>query len=315
MNLTDSELVETLRERVSSAPPMTLDPADVVHLGRRRVRARRAGAAAGALVLVAAVAVGVSALPGGVAAPPAATTAPEPSATPSSAALPDADVVTLAPTLRAVRSPVATTAPDGTTWWLTGLSADGQELMIGAEPQWWGTQMRVPFAVGDPRTDDERLSLDVPWDPEADVRDHGSGNGYPSQASTALGVPGDMVQLGLGAVPAWMPGTRVALTFSYGVPDAEGRVRHVFELPTFADPSGTGASLYAFAGDPSLADLTGAVPRGETVSGGYWVVYVAPDGSTYVNGLEVTPQQLGLWLSQAPVDEVVAELRALGAVL
>ncbi|MCM0641510.1 hypothetical protein [Cellulomonas wangsupingiae] len=313
MNRTADELTAALHRAASRAPHMSLDPVETVRLGRRRARTRRAGALGGAAVLVVAVAVGASALPDRAPTLPAAPT--DPVASSAAAPQPTPDVVALAPTLRATRSPAATTSPGGTTWWLTGLSASGEHLVLGDAPVRWGTRTSVPFAAGDPGSDAGVASLELEWDAQADVRDHGPGNGYPSQASTSLGVPGDALEITMGAVPAWMPGARVALTFSYGVPDADGEVRHVVELPTFPDPSGTGAQLYAVAGDPSLPDLTGTVPRGGSVSGASWVVFVGADGSTYVNGLPVTPGQLGVWLGEGAVDEVVAELRAMGAAL
>lgn len=304
MTLRDDDFATLLRRRLDVPPAMSLDVARAVRDGRRRRVRLQTVTAGSAAALVAGVAFLPAVLHG---------TPPPPAPVAASPAAP-ADVVRLAPALRATRAPVARTYPDGSTWWDTGLGADGTSLAFADENSWWGTQRDIELAVVTPDGDPVSAGS-FAWDDEADVRDHGPTTGYDSAVSTSLGAPGTAVAVSVGATPAWLPGARVALVLSYGVPDSSGRLRHVYEIPTFADPAGSGASLHAIGADESALDMTGGVPRDGTVPGMAWIVYVGADGSSYVNGLPVTRHQLAMWVPQAPVDEVVEELRALGAEL
>ncbi len=319
MTTTDDALVTRLRTSADAqVPPMSLDPVSTMTLGRRR-RRRRASAVVGVTAVAAGALVTATVLVGGGAAVPPAGMPVDPAG-----ALPDAaseipsaaDLATLAPALRATRAPAEWVRPGGDIWWSTGLAAGASHLVLGPAPAPDGSWRDIPFAVATTTSTDATLTpVTVPWDAEADLLGHGPSQGYDSMLLTGMGTRSAPVAVAVGAVPAWMPGARVALALSYGVPDAAGDVRHVFEVPTYADPTGSGATLFSVLGDGSVVDLTNEAPRGATVSGAAWFVFVGDDGSTYANGMPVTREQLRAWLPQAPLDEVVDALRAMGAAL
>ncbi len=68
----------------------------------------------------------------------------------------------------------------------------------------------------------------------------------------------DDVRLLAGAVPRWMPEGRVVLWLPRGVEGVGGELVHALDVPTFADPAGSGARVYAVALDAGVAmvDLT-----------------------------------------------------------
>jgi hypothetical protein len=319
MTTTDDALVTRLRTSADAqVPPMTLDPASTITLGRRR-RRRRASAVLGVTAVAAGALVTATVLVGGGGAvPPAGAPVDPAAAVPDSASAtpPAADVTSLAPDLAATRAPAEWVRPGGDVWWATGISAGASHLVLGPATDADGSWRDVPFAVATTTSTDATLvPVTLPWDAEADLLGNGPAQGYDSTLLTGLGTRSAPVTVAVGAVPAWMPGARVALALSYGVPDPAGDVRHVVEVPTYADPTGAGATLFSVVGDGSVVDLTNEAPDGATVSGAAWFVFVGDDGSAYVNGVPVTRAQLEVWLPQAPVDEVVDALRAMGAAL
>ncbi|WP_432456692.1 hypothetical protein [Cellulomonas iranensis] len=318
MTTTDDALVTRLRTSADAqVPPMALDPASTMTLGRRR--RRRASAVLGVTAVAAGALVSATVLVGGGAGLPPASTPVNPAG-----ALPDAgsetppaaDLADLAPALDATRAPAEWVRPGGDVWWTTGIAAGASHLVLGPASAPDGSWRDIPFAVATTTSTDATLTpMTVAWHAEADLLGHGPSQGYDSMLLAGLGTRSAPVTVALGAVPAWMPGARVALALSYGVPDAAGDVRHVYEVPTYADPTGSGATLFSVVGDGSVVDLTNEAPDGATVSGAAWFVFVDDDGSAYVNGTPVTREQLGVWLPQAPLDEVVDALRAMGAAL
>ncbi|MFC8193391.1 hypothetical protein ACFUMH_17185 [Cellulomonas sp. NPDC057328] len=320
MTLTDDEVATALRARADrDAPTMTLDPVRTIARGRRR-RAATAGAAAGAAAVTA---VGLVLGTAALLAPP---TADAPTATAPDATAPDSDapvataapdVADLAEGLRAARGPVPRTLADGSTWWDTGIgsAATGETLAFGTVD---GEPFRTPgdvlaFGVLE-ATGHLADPMPLRWSPDDALADHGAAEGYHGVTGLSVGAEAHVVDVLVGAVPAWMPGARVAHVLSTGVVDATGAVRHVVEVPTFPEPTGSGASLFVIGGSPRVSNM--GSPRSEreiVMEPPSVTVFVGTDGSAYVNGLPVTRDQLALWAPGAPVDQVVADLVALGA--
>ncbi|MFS0704500.1 hypothetical protein AB6N23_08265 [Cellulomonas sp. 179-A 9B4 NHS] len=312
MTLTDDEVATALRARADrDAPTMTLDPVRTIARGRRR-RAATAGAAAGAAAVTA---VGLVLGTAALVAPP---TADAPTATAPDATAPDSgapvataapDVADLAEGLQAARGAVPRTLADGSTWWDTGIgsAATGETVAFGT------VDGDVPgFGILD-ATGHVAYPMPLRWSPDDTLAEHGPADGYFAQTGLAVGTREDVVDVVLGAVPAWMPGARVAHVLPTGVVDATGAVRHVVEVPTFPEPAGSGASLFVIGGS-GVFDMSSPGPEDGVV---LWspsvTVFVGTDGSAYVNGLPVTRDQLALWAPGAPVEQVVADLVALGA--
>lgn len=70
----------------------------------------------------------------------------------------------------------------------------------------------------------------------------------------------DDVRLLMGVVPRWLPEGRVLLWLPRGVGGSGEEAVHALDVPTFADPTGTGARVYAVALDAGVAmiDLANA---------------------------------------------------------
>ncbi|WP_309135138.1 hypothetical protein [Cellulomonas sp.] len=304
MTLTDDQVAAVLRARADrDAPPMTLDAVRTLARGRRRRRVA-AGTTATALGLTAVgVALGTAALL------PTSTVDASPASPAGTTQAPAArpEVADLAEGLRAARAPVPRRLADGTTWWDTGIgsSATGETVVVG-------TRDGVPaFGVAD-ATGRVPYAMST-WSPDAALADHGPADGYDGLTGFAVGTRAAPVEVETGAVPAWMPGARVAHVLPSGVVDPTGTVRYLVEVPTFDDPSGSGSRLYVLAG----TDLPDMDPPGPEDGNVAWTpsftVFVGTDGSAYVNGVPVTPAQLALLTGGRSVDEVLTGLVALGA--
>lgn len=63
----------------------------------------------------------------------------------------------------------------------------------------------------------------------------------------------DDVRLLAGAVPRWLPNGRVVLWLPRGVVGNDGERVHALDVPTFADPTGSGSHLYAISLDEGVA--------------------------------------------------------------
>ncbi|MCR6490874.1 hypothetical protein [Cellulomonas sp. P24] len=72
-----------------------------------------------------------------------------------------------------------------------------------------------------------------------------------------------------GVVPAWLPGAHVVFFTSGDLTDPSGTKVHAVEVPTFADPGGSGARVY-------LAVADAQVPVGQRARG---IFYVSDDGT------------------------------------
>lgn len=247
MTLTDEQYAHTLRSRVAvAAPPMALDPNETVRLGSRRRRARRWGAGAAATAGVAAIAlVAVAVLSGPGASRTPVAQAPR--------AIGSGQVVELAPGITATNE-LTTTTSSGETWWDTGLTfeypGDGavRTLSVGFAPYDPTDESRRDpgaedgIAVG--VTDVDEWSL-AKWGtvPLVWADSPGEVGGFTDGAYT---LSGDVVaRVVAGAVPTWVNEPRVALYLPAGTPAFGGGTAHWFELPTVADPQGSGRLLVA----------------------------------------------------------------------
>ena len=73
-----------------------------------------------------------------------------------------------------------------------------------------------------------------------------------------------------GVVPSWLSDAHVVLFSAEGVTDPSGRLVHAVEVPTFADPAGSGGRLYLVVTDPRVPPNQGPVEG---------VVFASPDGT------------------------------------
>ncbi|ASR54854.1 hypothetical protein [Cellulomonas sp. PSBB021] len=126
---------------------------------------------------------------------------------------------------------------------------DGDRPGRGVVARVAGTEIQLPVTWSDDDTA-ERLAAD---------------SSYPGAARWGA----DDVRLVTGVVPRWMPRADVLLWFPDGIRDDDGRTVHALEVPTFADPTGTGARLYVVAlGSVTRADGPGAAPLVLHLGGG-----------------------------------------------
>jgi hypothetical protein len=275
MTTTDETYAAELRSAAQGVvPPMSVEHGVTAHLGRRRrrrVAVVRTGAAA---VVAAGVCVGVALLPAvsprvtppaGSASPPAASAAPDTSAT----AVGSVEVM-------AGLHASTGAAPVDQGWDLgLALPRDGGRVTLRPLPESdlpvgeHGVQ--VTAATG------ARLDVRVVWatghGPEWS---DGLRRGTPPSvaiARTSTVADGTSAQLVVGAVPPWMAGGRVLAWFPTFTADGFG-TGHGVELPTFTDPTGSEATLFAAVFDQTRSDAD--------VPGTHSSVYlVAPDGTVY----------------------------------
>lgn len=89
------------------------------------------------------------------------------------------------------------------------------------------------------------VSLPVTWSDDDTAERFDAGAPYPG---TQRWTVGDDLRLVAGVVPRWMDDdTIVVLWFPDGITGADGRVVHAVDVPTYPDPTGTPARLYAVA--------------------------------------------------------------------
>lgn len=261
-----------------------LEPATVLASSRRSRRRRNRGLTLGGIAAGAAVAVAAATLPGVLMSSP--TVAPAgPTGAPAVSA---GKVVTLAAGVTAASAVTG----DGSAW-STGLavrtpqSTDLVTLVAGTaaalDETTAGTGVRVDHAlrvvVGS--ADAPTASFLVAW---SDVRESpaptspASGRSADPSAVTLydVGEPGlDAGGLPVasrvmaGIVPAWLSGAHVVFFSPGGMTGQSGNEVHAVEVPTFADPTGSGARVYLAVADSQVP--VGQRPRG--------IFYVTDDGT------------------------------------
>ncbi|WP_407342258.1 hypothetical protein [Pengzhenrongella phosphoraccumulans] len=149
---------------------------------------------------------------------------------------------------------------------LAGTSKDLQEAQAGAASA-LDHAVRVTVSGVDPAE-----SLVVAW---ADEQQAPTGE-RPSPLSTrtlfrvenAWGTNSSRIMAGV--VPSWLSDAHVVLFSADGMADPSGKLVHAVEVPTFADPAGSGGRLYLVVTDPRVPVNQGPV-RG--------IAFVAPDGT------------------------------------
>jgi hypothetical protein len=277
MTLTDEQYALHLRSRAAvAAPPMSLDVRATVHLGTRRRRRRRWGASLAVTAGIVSIAIaGLSVLDAPHSAVPVAAQQPRSVGT--------SQVVDLAAGVTASNALVATTDSLGRPWWDTGLHF---------EDPYHQDHLSVGFAPYDEAVGRDRHAV-LGRDGIAQGVDDGTGSALknrwplagliwsrdagPDMNSGGF-VTGDAGQTGefaqrsyahvlAGTVPTWITDPRVALVFPRGA-SGVGSTSIWVEVPTFADPEGSGRLLFAVLLQPGTAwDGEGVPPNVYVVAG------------------------------------------------
>ncbi|ROS31018.1 hypothetical protein [Cellulomonas sp. PhB150] len=258
MSRTDQD---DLRARIDELlPVMTLDVATVRRAGRQRRRTQVASltAISGA---AAALVVGLALHANGLALDRTEPAGPSPSVSQPAA------VVDVA---RGLGITAATGADPAGGGWDTGLTfgreeGDAGTLLIRAASS--ADVATVASTAGVTADHGLELSLDpedtsgtvVIWADGDSADRFPIGRTYPGSMTWA---ENDDVRMVAGVVPTWMPGARVLLYLPRGIGAADDRTNAV-EVPTFVDPTGTGARVYAAQLDAGL--VRNAVIPGEDV--------------------------------------------------
>jgi hypothetical protein len=245
---TDQQFASDLRRRAAGTlPPMTLDVDETVRLGRRRLHTRRWTAAlvAGATAAIAVI-IGVSAAGSPQAITPAGQ---EPEA------MGPNQVVTIAPGITASNGVTTARTSNGSPWWDTGLRfgpADGPSS-VGLMAVGETTVPLTPASDPTSRPDGIVTAID---DPSGYALSHGGAqlltwpfSGVPELSLS--GAPG-VAKVIVGTVPEWINDPHVALVFPHGVSGSDDQGTW-FQIPTFADPQGSGRLLYAVVVQPPAA--------------------------------------------------------------
>lgn len=269
---TDRAFIAELRTRTDAAvPEMSLDGLAVRTAGRRATRARRWAATGVGMAAVLAAVVVVGGARSVLTAPPALSPASPTQAATAQTTRTLADGVIAATSASGSGSPWSTgltmTEPDGTfnIDLLAATQADLQEARdaTGA-PIDHAIRVTVPTAVPTP-------AVVLAW---ADNQQAPTGERpWPLTNRTTFRADTsgtNISRIMAGVVPSWLSDAHVVLFSTDGMTDPSGQLVHAIEVPTFADPSGSGARLYVVVTDPRVPPNQGPV-------GG--VVFASPDGT------------------------------------
>lgn len=272
---TDHELIVELRALTDAAvPEMSLDGPAVHAAGRRRARARRWAAAGAGVTAVVAAAVMVGSAPQMFAPTPALSPAVQRPTVADETVTTLATGATAATAVIGSGSPWSTdltvTLPTGTLALslLAGTQADREEALDGTGVR-ADHALRFVFTGAGAPTD----SVLIAWADEQQAPAVGDRQSDPSARTMFHAGSSDgtgITRIMAGVVPSWLPGARVVLFSAEGMTDPSGTRVHAVEVPTFADPTGSGARVYVVVTDPR-------VPPGQQPVRG--IVYVAPDGT------------------------------------
>ncbi len=278
---TDTEqFAAELRARLDlDALHSAIDPAVALARGRRSARRRVVGAAALGVVAVSVLSVAVLQAPGLL--DRASTRTPDAPAAVAPGPVPTAALV-------AEGVSAATGVTDGGSPWDTGLTwvtpAGTDEIGVAAGT---GDDLAdARSATGVPVDHALRVVLGDVQAPSASAVIAWVDDAQPPTAAAPAHDPSVLTmynaagptdadglprasRLFAGVVPSWMGDARVVLFTAGPMSDPTGAAVHAVEIPTFADPSGTGARVYVAVADADVA--AGPRPRG--------IFFVSPDGT------------------------------------
>ncbi len=274
---TDTEHFATeLRARLDlDALHSTIDPAVALARGRRSARRRAMGTAAMGVVAVSALSVAALQVPGlldrspvsGPGAPTAVVDGPRPTA-----AL-VAEGVTAATGVTGSGSPWDT----GLSW-VTPAGADeisvaagtGDDLADALSATGVPVDHALRVVLGDVQA--PSASAVIAWaddEQPAPVHDPSVLTMYNAGGTTDADELPRASRLFAGVVPSWLGDARVVFFTAGSMSDPTGAAVHAVEIPTFADPSGTGARIYVAVASADI--FAGPRPRG--------IFFVNPDGT------------------------------------
>lgn len=307
--LSDDLLVRDLHERVERAlPPMSLDLADVLVVGRRHRRRRTVALSAAGALAVGAFVVGATQIWAGEPDPtlPAGVEqAPRP--------LGDGQTVELAPGVIAANRPVQVTLDDGTPVLDLGLTGAGlvdsrQDLVLAVATDAELADLATLYStsrydsgvvvagISDGAVEPLRWQDSSGADPVArgwmvawrqpTARDVGRPLGDVDASTAGMSYGDDGSQVRAGAVPPWLPDPRVVVFSNQGYTTADGSTVRALELPTFTGPTDDHRLLYAMRVDASQGFVAGSEADGSTFIADALdvVLFLGSDGEKVLGG-------------------------------